>query len=133
MRRIDDTAAGVAGNYSISPGTISSFAYYPKSQSALLKVTGLAPGASTTVTVQNVADVKGNAITSADVPVTVSTTLKWGVVGGSEGPGVRGQLRGALSEEDFDIYSNGIGEWGTMTKPPSFTRRSPATSTRKPR
>ena len=111
---INDTAAGVAGNYSVSQGTISSFTYYPKSQSALLKVTGLAAGGSTVVTVRNVADVKGNAITSVDVPVTVSSTIKWGVVGGGEGPeGVAGNYVVPISATDFDVYSNGIGEWAT--------------------
>jgi hypothetical protein len=100
----------VAGNYSISPGTISSFTYYPKSQSALLKVTGLAPGASATVTVRNVADVKGNAITSVDVPVTVSSTIKWNVVGGAE-LGLDGNYVVPISEDGFDVFSNGIGEW----------------------
>jgi hypothetical protein len=110
--RINDTAAGVAGNYSISQGTLSSFTYYPKSQSALLKVTGLAAGGSTTVTVRNVADLKGNAISSVEVPVSVSTTLRWGVVGAAE-LGIAGNYVVPLSAEDFDVYSNGIGEWGT--------------------
>lgn len=110
--RISDTAAGVAGNYSITPGTITGFTYYPKSQSALLKVTGLAPGASATVTVRNVADVKGNAITSVDVPVTVSSNLKWNVVGGGEGPGgVAGNYVVPISDDGFDVYSNGVGQW----------------------
>jgi hypothetical protein len=110
--RINDTAAGVAANYSIAQGTISSFTYYPKSQSALLKVTGLAPGASTTVTVQNVADVKGNAITSVTIPVTVSTTIKWNIVGGSEGPGgVAGNYVVPVSATGFDVFSNGMTEW----------------------
>jgi hypothetical protein len=108
--RISDTAAGVAANYSIAPGTISSFTYYPKSQSALLKVTGLAPGATATVTVRNVADVKGNAITSVDVPVTVSSTIKWNVVGGAE-LGLDGNYVVPISEDGFDVFSNGIGEW----------------------
>jgi hypothetical protein len=112
--RVTDATASVAGNYSISQGTISSFEYHPRSQSALLKVTGLAPGASTTVTVQNVADVKGNAITSVAVPVTVSTTLKWNVVGGGEGPGgLAGNWVVPISQQDFDVYSNGVTEWAT--------------------
>ena len=110
--RINDTAAGVAANYSISPGTISSFTYYPKSQSALLKVTGLAAGASATVTVKNVADVKGNAITSVNVPVTVSSTIKWNVVGGAE-LGLAGNYVVPISDDGFDIYSNGIGQWAS--------------------
>jgi hypothetical protein len=111
---VTDATASVAGNYSIADGTITSFTYYPSSQSALLKVTGLAAGASTTVTVQNVADVKGNAISSVTVPVTVSTTLRWDVVGGGEGPGgLAGNYVVPLSESDFDVYSNGIGEWAT--------------------
>ncbi len=110
--RVNDTTAGVAGNYSISQGTISSFTYYPKSQSALLKVTGLAAGGSTTVTVKNVTDAKGNAIASVDVPVTVSTKIKWGVVGGAQ-LGLAGNYVVPVSDKGFDIYSNGFGEWGT--------------------
>jgi hypothetical protein len=111
---VTDATASVAANYSVSQGTISSFEYHPRSQSALLKVTGLAPGGSTTVTVRNVADVKGNAITSVAVPVTVSPTLRWNVVGGGEGPGgLAGNWVVPISQQDFDVYSNGVTEWAT--------------------
>jgi hypothetical protein len=108
---VTDATASVAANYSIAQGTISSFEYYPRSQSALLKVTGLAPGASTTVTVQNVADVKGNAITSVTVPVTVSSNLRWNVVGGQE-VGL-GNWVVPVAADGFDVYADGIGQWAS--------------------
>jgi hypothetical protein len=108
---MDNTSGAVAANYTIAPGTITGFTWYPKSQSALLKVTGLAPGASATVTVKNVADAKGNKITTATAPFTVSSTMKWGIVGASEVG--TGSWVVPVSANGFDIYSDSIAEWGT--------------------
>jgi len=109
---VSDATASVQANYTISAGTISSFAYYPQSKSALLKVTGLAPGASGVVTVKNVADAKGNVTATADASFTVSETLSWGVVGGAE-LGLAGNYVVPVEEDGFDVFSNGMTEWAT--------------------
>jgi hypothetical protein len=108
---VEDASAGVQANYSISKGTIQTFTYYSKSKSALLKVAGLSPGETATVTVRNVADTKGNRITSADATFTVSGKLKWGVVGGNEQGA--GNYVVPVADNGFDIYSDGVAEWGT--------------------
>jgi hypothetical protein len=108
---VDAVSAAVAANYSIAPGTITSVTYNAKSQGVLLKVTGLAAGASATVTVKNVADLKGNKITTATVPVTVSSKMKWGVVGAGELG--KGAWVVPVSDNGFDLYSDGIAEWAT--------------------
>ena len=108
---VNETSAGLQANYTVSKGSIQSLTYYPKSKSALLKVSGLNPGDAATVTVKNVADAAGNKITSADAAFTVSNVLKWGVVGASE-LGL-GNYVVPVSENGFDVYSDGIGEWAS--------------------
>jgi hypothetical protein len=118
---IDIASAGLLANYSVSPGTIASIQVYsnrfttdsqnplvmiPK-QSVLLKVTGLS--GSGNLTIQNVADIHGNAMASKTVPFAVNTTLKWGVVGGNELGGINGVV--PVAANGFDLYSDGVGEW----------------------
>ena len=105
---LDATSAGTVGNYAISAGTITGIKYFAVSPGAVLTVSGLTAGAAYTVTVTGVADVNGNAITSANMAGTYSS-MHWGVVGGDElqlGNGVV-----AVGPNAFDIYSDGIGEW----------------------
>jgi hypothetical protein len=104
---VDDSTASVAANYTVTGGTLSKFTYYPRSQSALLKITGVTSGAS--VTVKNVADSLGNKITSTTVPFTVSTSQAWGVVGADELN--LGNWVVPVSATGFDVYSDSIGEW----------------------
>ena len=120
---VDNASASLLANYSVSPGTITSIEVYtnrftPNSQnplamsvkhSILLKVTGLT--GSGTLTIKNVADTHGNAITSASVPFTVDTKMKWGVVGANE-LGLANAVV-PVAANAFDVYSDGIGEWGT--------------------
>jgi hypothetical protein len=109
---VDDTTAGDPANYAISAGTVNDFIYYPESQSVLAKVTDLGAGDSAVITVQNVEDVKGNAITSVDVPVTVSETLTWGVVGAAE-EGLADNFVVPVDDDGFDVFSNGFTEWAS--------------------
>jgi len=116
-----DSTTGVQANFSVAaPGSISKFTWNDKSKSALLQVTGLTPGGTGTVTVKNVKDLKGNAITSVDKQFTVSTTMKWGVVGGqgkyeeevANWPmPVKGNWVVPVSANGFDVYSDGRTEW----------------------
>jgi hypothetical protein len=108
---VNTASAGLQANYTLSKGTIQSVTYYPKSSSALLKVSGLNPGDSAVVTVKNVADNVGNKITAADAAFTVSSTRKWGVVGASE-LGL-GNYVVPVGDDGFDVYSDGIGEWAS--------------------
>lgn len=108
---VTDATAQVQANYTLSKGTVQKFTYYPRSQSALMTVSGLNPGDSATVTVKNVADAVGNKITSVDVPFTVSTKMKWGVVGAAELG--KGNYVVPVASNGFDIYSDGMTEWAT--------------------
>lgn len=108
---VDDASAGLQANYTLSKGTVQSFTYYPKSKSVLMKVSGLNPGDAGTVTVKNVADVAGNKITSADASFTVSSKMKWGVVGAHELN--KGNYVVPVSANSFDIYSDGMTEWAS--------------------
>jgi hypothetical protein len=121
---MDDASASTLANYSISSGTITSLtwnsnrftansqnpAVMVRKQTALLTVTGLT-GTSGTLTIKNVKDAYGNAITSVSLPFTVDTKMKWGVVGGNESQGWNAVV--PVSANSFDVYSDGVGEWGT--------------------
>jgi hypothetical protein len=78
-------------------------------QSVLLKVTGLSGNG--VLTVKNVADTFGNVIATTNIPFTVSTNMKWGVVGVNELGGVN--VVAPVAGNGFDLYSDGIGEWAT--------------------
>jgi hypothetical protein len=122
-KTVNDVSGSLPSNYSISSGTITSFTWCTnrftadslnplvmiRKQSALLTVTGF-PG-SGTVTIKNVADTFGNTITSTNVPVTVSTNLTWGVVGANQLGGWNAAV--PVGPGDFDVYSDGFGEWAT--------------------
>ncbi|HOW65681.1 MAG TPA: PA14 domain-containing protein [Candidatus Paceibacterota bacterium] len=105
---VDETSAKTQANYTLSAGTISGIKFYKGSPGVVLTVSGLTVGNTYTVTVKNVADLYGNAITSADKSFKVSA-MKWGVVGGKELSFGNGVL--PVAENGFDIYSDGIGEW----------------------
>ena len=118
---VDNTSASLLANYSISAGTIASIQVYTNRftadsqnplamkviHSVLLKVTGLSGNG--TLTIKNVADVHGNAISSVSVPFTVDTKMKWGVVGANEFGGVNAVV--ATAPNGFDVYSDGMTEW----------------------
>ncbi|HOW66141.1 MAG TPA: hypothetical protein P5186_24745 [Candidatus Paceibacterota bacterium] len=96
-------------NYTISAGTLTGITAYESASDVVLKVNGLTVGGSYTLTVANVTDSVGNRMTAVTVPFTVSS-MKWGVVGGNElqlGNGVV-----AIGDNGFDIYSDGLTEWG---------------------
>jgi hypothetical protein len=80
-----------------------------RKQTALLKVTGFS-GTSGSLTIKNVLDAYGNKLTSATIPFTVDTKMKWGVVGGHEFGGWNAVV--PVAANGFDIYSDGVTEWG---------------------
>jgi hypothetical protein len=121
-KTVNEASAALPSNYSISPGTITSFTWCTnrfttdsknpavmiRKQSALLTVTGLSGGG--TLTVKNVADTFGNTLASTNVPFTVATNLSWGNVGANELGGWQAAV--PVGPGDFDVYSDGFAEWG---------------------
>jgi hypothetical protein len=107
---LEGASAQIPGNYQISAGSITAVKFYAGSPGVVLTVSGLTAGTTYSVTVTNVADPYGNHMTSANLPGTFSS-MHWGVVGADElqlGNGVV-----AVSPNGFDVYSDGIAEWGT--------------------
>ncbi len=107
---LDEASASTAANYTLSGGTLSGIKFFKGSPGVVLTVSGLTMGNTYTVTVKNVADKLGNKIVSAEKAFKVSG-MKWGVVGGNELALGNGVL--AVGDNSFDVYSDGIGEWGT--------------------
>jgi hypothetical protein len=107
---LDPVSAATLANYTISAGSITGLTFYAASPGVVLTVSGLTAGTAYSVTVANVADPYGNEITSANLPGTFSS-MHWNVVGADQlqlGNGVV-----AVGPNAFDVYSDGIGEWGT--------------------
>lgn len=114
---LDLASAGLKANYSLSGGTIAGVTVFTNTvdmPSVALNVSGLTAGSTYTVTVKNVADIKGNKITTITKDFTASK-LTWGAVGGEEMGLGYGAGYGVVPVADngFDLYSDGIGEWGT--------------------
>jgi len=121
---VDDAAGSLLANYSISSGTIASLTWATnrftadstnplvtvRKQSALLRVTGLS-GNSGTLTIKNVTDTYGNTISSTNIAFTVASNLTWGNVGANQLGGWQAAV--PVAPGGFDIYSDGIAEWGT--------------------
>ena len=119
---VDSASVGQLANYSVFPGTITSIQVYTNrftadsqnplamivKQSVLLKVTGVS--GTGTLTIKNVADTHGNAISSVSLPFNVNTSLKWAVVGADQLG--TGNAVVPTAANGFDVYSDGIGEWG---------------------
>lgn len=119
---VDDATGSAQANYTISSGTITAINWYTnrftdnsknpqvmiRKQNALLTVTGFT-GTSGSLTIRNVKDVYNNAITSVEVPFTVNTKMKWGVVGGNEFGGWNAAV--PVVANGWDVYSDGMTEW----------------------
>jgi len=108
--RVDAATAGTQSNYTLSAGAITGIQFYEGSPGVVLTVSGLTVGNTYTVTVKNVKDLAGNAMTSESKDFKVSA-MKWGVVGANEAALGNGVL--ATADNGFDVYSDGVGEWGT--------------------
>jgi len=121
---VNETTAALQSNYSISSGTITSFTWCTnrltpdsknpsvmiRKQSAMLTVTGLS-GNTATLTIKNIADTFGNKLASTNVAFTVATNMTWNNVGANQLGGWQEAV--PVGPGDFDIYSDGIAEWGT--------------------
>ena len=119
---VTETSASAAGNYSLSAGTIESVTYFQNNwdsasgtpgmrvQGVVITASGLSVGESYSVTVSGVEDLKGNVMESTTKAFKVGG-MKWGAVGADEQGAGRGVV--AVAENGFDIYADGVGEWGT--------------------
>lgn len=102
-------SATAAGNYKLSSGTVSAVTLFTNSPEVVLTVSGLNVGSTYTVTVSGLSDGAGNSVATTNLSFTVSG-MKWGVVGADQlqlGNGVV-----AVGTNAFDVYSDGIAEWG---------------------
>ncbi len=122
-KTVDDASASLQANYSVSAGTITGFLWCSnrftadsknplvevRKQGAMLTVSGFSGGGS--VTIKNISDSYGNVLASTNVPVTVASNLTWGVVGGNQLGGWNAVV--PVGSNGFDVYSDGIAEWGT--------------------
>jgi hypothetical protein len=86
--------------------------------SVALSVSGVSAGDVVTVTVKNVKDLKGNAITSANKEVKVSNQFKMAAIGGTDYVEVNGESAAlwpddaiAAGSADFDLISSGSANW----------------------
>lgn len=107
---VTQASAQTVANYSIAGGTISAAKYWDGSPGVVLTVSGLTAGNVYTVNVQNIADLKGNIMTSDSASFTIGS-MKWNVVGANE-QGL-GNAVLPVAENGFDIYSDGVGEWAS--------------------
>ncbi len=140
---VDLTTASAAGNYTLSKGTVTGVRYLTYDHmlqdayvvigstgpfnggSVVLTTSGLNAGDTLNLTVNNVKDVKGNAMTSQTVPVTITRKMNRAQMGGHDYvEGWSGNPAGlntdpalwpndevAYSESDFDLISSGSGNW----------------------
>ncbi|MCP5517293.1 MAG: Ig-like domain-containing protein [Verrucomicrobiales bacterium] len=105
---VTPASAQTVGNFTIAGGTVSAAKYWDGSPGVVLTVSGLTAGNVYTVDVKNIVDLKGNTMTSGSASFSIGS-MNWDVVGAGE------QGLGAavlpVSNNGFDIYSDGVGEW----------------------
>jgi len=113
-----DVATLVPGNFTLSAGSITSVRYSTnvsgfasRQRGIVLATTGLAAGGSYTVTVQNVADIFGNKITSASAPFTVSK-LSWIILGNENANHPSDAVE--VGTNGFNLTSGGNGYWNNQ-------------------
>ncbi len=101
----------VPGNFSLVDGTGT--LVFPTNSlntytGVLFNTTGLVPGNTYHINVKNVADLKGNAITSTNVAFTVGKTA-WA----DSGTPIRPGQVVPVGSDGFDVLNGGRQEWGT--------------------
>jgi len=140
---LDAATAGNTANYTLSKGTVTGVRYQkfahwdgaPKfvlgtagpfnGCAVVLTTSGLVGGDNVTVTVKNVKDVKGNAMTAAQSKsLTITKKMKWAAMGGDDY--LEGNTAGmninpdpalwpddavAVGEADFFLISSGTANW----------------------
>jgi hypothetical protein len=107
------TTATNSANYSITGATIAGVTFFTNSPEVVLQVSGLSVSNTYTVSVSGLKDGVGNSAPATNVTFKVSK-MQWGVVGGDQlqlGNGVV-----AVADNGFDVYSDGIAEWGNYNE-----------------
>lgn len=141
---VDPATAGTTGNYTLSKGTITGIRYakYDHAEASGIKLgtagpfygaavvlttSGLTGGDNVTLTVKNIKDTLGNAMSAAgeSKAFKVTSKMKYAFVGGDDY--LQGELNGmninpdpalwvddvvALSDKDFDLIGSGTSNWG---------------------
>jgi hypothetical protein len=118
---VDPVTAAAAANYTLSKGTVTAARYLSMNPASVaLTVSDVSNGDTVTVTVKNVKDLKGNAITSASKDVKVSNQFKMAAIGGTDYVDVDGESAAlwpddaiAAGAADFDLISGGSANWDT--------------------
>jgi hypothetical protein len=140
---LDAASANTAANYTLSKGTVTSARYEPYATpingaapvvvkgDVVLVTSGLVAGDAVTVTVKNVKDVKGNAMsaTGSSQATTVTSKMTWVDVGGNDYQDGDSTVPQAFADnnldaskfydnavalttdKDFDLISGGSGNW----------------------
>ena len=135
---LDPVSAGAIANYTLSKGQVTGVRFQPYStptdpvapvlikSDVVLETSGLAAGDTFTVTVKNVADLKGNPIPAAGVSKSVTVgSMVWVDVGGNEylagnipspdwGQDATKYYDDAVAlktDKDFDLISGGTANW----------------------
>lgn len=113
-----DASTIVPGNFVLSAGAVTSVrqntnvsGLNSKNKGVVLTTTGLTPGSSYTVTVNNVADTKGNKIVNAVVPVKI-TKMNWIILGNDNVDHPSDAT--AISDSGFNLNSGGNGYWNNQ-------------------
>jgi hypothetical protein len=115
---VTTASAGVLANYTLSAGTVAAVrvienvggTVYNRGEvvDAILDTTGLVAGGTYTLTVKDVADVKGNKIASQAISFKVPD-VKWASVGSPVVPAAVA----AVGDDGYDVISGGRPYWGT--------------------
>jgi hypothetical protein len=105
----------IAGNFSLSSGAVTAATYVENSSTyksqergVTLSTTGLTAGNTYTLTVRNVRDAKGNAITTATATFTVQR-LSWAAIGTQNDGMPAGAL--AVGDNGVNIQAGGNAFW----------------------
>lgn len=105
----DQASATAMANYTLAGATITGITFFTNSPDVVLQATGLKVGSNYTVAVSGLKDTVGNSVPATNLTLTVSK-MQWGVVGADQlqlGNGVV-----PVAANGFDVYSDGVGEWG---------------------
>jgi hypothetical protein len=105
----------VTGNFSLSSGSVTGATYVENSSTyksqergVTLSTTGLTPGNTYTLTVRNVRDAKGNAISTATAQFTVQR-LSWAAIGTQNDGMPAGAL--AVGNDGVNVQAGGNSFW----------------------
>ena len=113
-----DAATLIPGNFTLSAGAVTAVrqntnvsGLSSKNKGVVLTTTGLTPGSSYTVTINNVADTRGNKMVNVVAPVKI-TKLNWIILGNDNVDHPSDAT--AISDSGFNLNSGGNGYWNNQ-------------------